>query len=123
MRAAILGWEPDEVTANSLAGAYDRTFLLGDPPDYEPVRGPLARRHGRGVGRHPLEVAYDAMLADDGHGLLYVPILNYAEGSLEPVREMFLHPRAAVGPRRRRRPLRRDLRRLDADVHAHPLDP
>ncbi len=97
VRSAILGWEPDEVTATSLAGAYDRTFLLGDPPDYEPGPGRSLAGLAAASGRHPLEVAYDAMLADDGTGLLYVPILNYAEGSLEPVREMFLHPRAAVG--------------------------
>jgi len=97
VRSAILGWEPDEVTADSLAGAYERTFLLGDPPDYEP--GPERSLAGiaAATGRHPLEVAYDAMLADGGTGLLYVPILNYAEGSLEPIREMFLHPRAAAG--------------------------
>jgi N-acyl-D-aspartate/D-glutamate deacylase len=48
-------------------------------------------------GRHPLEVAYDTMLEEDGQGLLYLPILNYASMSLEPVREMLLHPRAAAG--------------------------
>jgi N-acyl-D-amino-acid deacylase len=48
-------------------------------------------------GRSPLEVAYDAMLANDGRGLLYVPILNYAEGGLEPIREMLLHPRSVSG--------------------------
>lgn len=97
VRDAILGWEPDEATATSLAGAYDRTFLLGDPPDYEPSAERSLAGMAAASGRHPLEVAYDAMMADGGHGLLYVPILNYAQGSLEPVREMFLHPRAAVG--------------------------
>jgi N-acyl-D-aspartate/D-glutamate deacylase len=97
VREAILGWEPDELTANSLAGAYDRTFLLGDPPDYEPSEDRSLAGMAAASGRHPLEVAYDALLADGGHGLLYVPILNYAQGSLEPIREMFLHPRAAVG--------------------------
>ena len=97
VRGAILGWEPDEVTATSLAGAYDRTFLLGDPPDYEPSAERSLAGMAAASGRHPLEVAYDALLADGGHGLLYVPILNYAQGSLEPVREMFLHPRAASG--------------------------
>jgi N-acyl-D-aspartate/D-glutamate deacylase len=97
VRAAILDWEPDEGTAASLAGAYDRTFLLGDPPDYEPAEERSLAGMAAASGRHPLEVAYDALLADGGHGLLYVPILNYAQGSLEPVREMFLHPRAAVG--------------------------
>ncbi len=97
VRASILDWEPDEATASSLAGAYDRTFLLGDPPDYEPSEERSLAGMAAASGRHPLEVAYDAMLAEDGHGLLYVPILNYAQGSLEPVREMLLHPRAAVG--------------------------
>jgi N-acyl-D-aspartate/D-glutamate deacylase len=97
VRAAILDWEPDDATATSLAGAYDRTFLLGDPPDYEPSEDRSLAGMAAASGRHPLEVAYDALLADGGHGLLYVPILNYAQGSLEPVREMFLHPRAAVG--------------------------
>lgn len=96
-REAILAWEPDEVTASSLRGAYDRTFLLGDPPDYEPSADRSLAGIAAATGRHPLEIAYDAMLVDGGHGLLYVPILNYAQGSLEPVREMLMHPRAAVG--------------------------
>ena len=52
-----------------------------------------------------------------------MPILNYADGSLEPVREMLLHPRAASGLADGGAALRRDLRRIAADVHAHALDP
>jgi N-acyl-D-amino-acid deacylase len=37
------------------------------------------------------------MLADEGQGLLYIPILNYASGDLEPARQMLLHPRSAAG--------------------------
>jgi N-acyl-D-aspartate/D-glutamate deacylase len=97
VRESILGWQPDEATAKSLAGAFDRTFLLGDPPDYEP--GPDRSLTGIALANNtsPLNVAYDAMLIDGGRGLLYVPILNYAYGNLDPVREMFLHPRAASG--------------------------
>lgn len=97
IRESILGWQPDEATAKSLAGAFDRTFLLGDPPDYEP--GPDRSLTGIALANNtsPLNVAYDAMLIDGGRGLLYVPILNYAYGNLDPVREMFLHPRAASG--------------------------
>jgi N-acyl-D-aspartate/D-glutamate deacylase len=97
IRESILGWQPDEATAKSLAGAFDRTFLLGDPPDYEP--GPDRSLTGIALAHNtsPLNVAYDAMLIDGGRGLLYVPILNYAYGNLDPVREMFLHPRAASG--------------------------
>ncbi|MCU1353331.1 MAG: dan 2 [Acidimicrobiales bacterium] len=97
VRGAILGWQPDAVTATSLAGAYDRTFLLGDPPEYEPSAERSLAAVARASGRTPLEVAYDAMLADDGRGLLYVPILNYADGNLDHVREMLQHPRAVSG--------------------------
>jgi N-acyl-D-aspartate/D-glutamate deacylase len=42
-------------------------------------------------------MAYDVMLEDGGGGLLYLPILNYSSGSLEPTRQMLLHPRSALG--------------------------
>jgi N-acyl-D-aspartate/D-glutamate deacylase len=97
VRASILDWEPDPLTAENLERAYSRTFLLGDPPDYEPGYDRSLAGMAEAAGVSPLEVAYDAMLVDDGQGLLYVPILNYAEGSLDPVRDMLLHPRAASG--------------------------
>ncbi|MCU1371671.1 MAG: dan 2 [Ilumatobacteraceae bacterium] len=96
-REAVVGWEPDEVTAAQLAHAAERTYLLGDPPDYEP--GPeaslaaVAARAGRSV----VEVALDAMLANDGTGLLYLPILNYSDGNSDATREMILHPAAVLG--------------------------
>ena len=97
VRESITGWAPDPVTAERLEHAFEHTYLLGDPPDYEP--GPERSIAGLAAasGRPPLEVAYDAMMANDGNGLLYVPILNYSEGSLDPVREMMLHPRSASG--------------------------
>ncbi len=49
----------------------------------------------RGVS--PLEVAYDEMARDGGQGLLYLPILNYATGDLDHVREMMLHPQGLIG--------------------------
>ena len=45
----------------------------------------------------PLEVAYDEMARDGGQGLLYIPILNYATGDLDHVREMMLHPQGLLG--------------------------
>jgi N-acyl-D-amino-acid deacylase len=77
--------------------AFHRTFILGDPPEYEP--GPERSLAGVAAasGKSPLEVAYDAMAEGDGEGLLYIPILNYATGDLDHVREMLLHPRGALG--------------------------
>ena len=76
---------------------YDKMYLLGDPPDYEqpPERalGPQARK----LGKHPEELAYDAMLSDEGRGMLYVPFLNYADGNLDATREMLTDPRSVPG--------------------------
>jgi len=76
---------------------YDKMYLLGDPPDYEQppeqALGPQARRQGR----PPEELAYEAMLSDDGRGMLYVPFLNYADGNLDAVHEMLRHPNAVPG--------------------------
>lgn len=76
---------------------YDKMFLLGDPPDYEQppenALGPQARRQGR----RPEELAYDAMLSDQGRGMLYVPFLNYSDGNLNATREMLLDPQSVPG--------------------------
>ena len=97
VREAIVTWRPDDETAARMKVAYERTYVLGVPPDYEPGPERSLAALAAASGRTPLEVAYDAMLEDDGRGLLYVPILNYSSGDLEPVREMLLHPRAALG--------------------------
>jgi len=76
---------------------YDKMYLLGDPPDYEQppenALGPKARK----LGRKPEELAYEAMLSDDGRGMLYVPFLNYADGNLDATREMLSDPRSVPG--------------------------
>jgi N-acyl-D-amino-acid deacylase len=97
VRRSIEDWEPDPDTAARMDRAFRTTFTLGNPPEYEP--GPERSLIGiaTATGRTPLSVAYDALLEDDGRGLLYVPILNYSDGDLEPAREMLLHPRSAAG--------------------------
>jgi N-acyl-D-aspartate/D-glutamate deacylase len=76
---------------------YDKMYLLGDPPDYEqPLENALGAQ-ARRQGRQPEELAYEAMLANDGKGMLYVPFLNYADGNLDAVREMLRDPHSVPG--------------------------
>ena len=98
VRRSIVSWTPPSpAQAEAMAKAYERTFILGDPPDYEP--GPERSLAGMAAasGRTPLEVAYDEMARDGGQGLLYIPILNYALGNLDHVHEMMLHPQGLLG--------------------------
>ena len=99
VRDAIVSWEPDVADQRGRAWSRPtgRTFVLGNPPDYEPgperslagiaaatraspPRGRL-RRHARGRRA--------------GAALRPHPQLRH--GDLDPVREMLLHPRAAAG--------------------------
>jgi N-acyl-D-amino-acid deacylase len=98
VRDAIVSWTPSSpAEAEALERAYARTFVLGNPPDYEP--GPERSLAGLAAARgvSPAEVAYDEMARDGGTGLLYLPILNYATGDLDHVHAMLLHPRGLLG--------------------------
>ena len=97
VRRAIIDWVPDEATAAQFDHAAEHTFLLGDPPQYEPAPDDSLAAVAAKAGVSVVEVALDAMLANDGHGLLYVPILNYSDGHSDSTREMLLHPAAVVG--------------------------
>jgi N-acyl-D-aspartate/D-glutamate deacylase len=76
---------------------YDKMYLLGNPPDYEQPPENTLGAQARRQGRRPEELAYDAMLTDDGRGMLYVPFLNYADGNLDATREMLRDPHAVPG--------------------------
>jgi N-acyl-D-aspartate/D-glutamate deacylase len=76
---------------------YEKMYLLGDPPDYEQPPEKALGAQARREGRRPEELAYDAMLTDEGRGMLYVPFLNYADGNLDATREMLCDPRSVPG--------------------------
>src|SRR5882724_5014221 len=76
---------------------YDKMYLLGNPPDYEqPLENALGAK-ARRLGQQPEALAYDAMLTDEGRGMLYVPFLNYVDGNLDSTREMLSHPNSVRG--------------------------
>lgn len=76
---------------------YDKMYLLGNPPDYEQSPENTLGAQAKRQGRRPEELAYEAMLTDEGRGMLYVPFLGYSEGNLDATREMMLEPNAVPG--------------------------
>jgi N-acyl-D-aspartate/D-glutamate deacylase len=78
-------------------GGYDRIYPLTDPPDYEPTPERSIDGIARATGRDPREVLYDMLLEDGGTRLLYLPLMNYARGNLDDVREMITSPHSIFG--------------------------
>jgi N-acyl-D-amino-acid deacylase len=80
-----------------VTSAWHKLFPLGDPPEYEPGPERSVRAIAAREGRTPEEVTYDLMMADDGRGLLYIPLLGYAHGDFDALHEMLVHPGSVLG--------------------------
>ena len=102
IRRQILAETPSEAEIAKLAQfrqvvakAFDKFFIMGNPPDYEP--GPeksvaaIAQREGRTCE----EVAYDYILGDGQY--LYFPVVNYVTGDHGPILEMLNDPACLLG--------------------------
>lgn len=99
IRAALLAEAP--TAQQGFAAAAPRNwanmYLMGEQPDYEPAPDQTVAALALARGLAPEAVALDHMLANGGRGMLYLPFLNYAEGSLDPSYEMMGHPDCVPG--------------------------
>jgi N-acyl-D-amino-acid deacylase len=93
-RARLLAEQPEDSnpTTLMLIAAFRATCPWGDRPDYEPSREDRVEARAAGAGLSLEEFAYDALLADEGRAVFYLPAANYAEGNLKAVREMLGSP-------------------------------
>lgn len=98
-RQRLLDDEPDADNpfVKSILRNFGKMFVLGDPPDYEPSEDKTVAAIARARGTSPEAVVLDLMLADEGRGMIYLPFLNYADGSLDPVRTMLESPASLPG--------------------------
>lgn len=78
-------------------GSYDKFFPVGDHPEYEPGPEKSVAAIAAREERHPVDVLCDALLANDGKGIVYYPIFNYDDGDLESQRHLLEHPHTLVG--------------------------
>ena len=74
-----------------------RMFPMEPRPDYEPPVTHSFYVRAKQRGCTALEALYDHFAAGNGDNLVYFPIFNYNDGSLDVVREMLAHPQALFG--------------------------
>ena len=89
VRAQILNDKPAVREEQTLAmvSRFDQHFALGDPPNYEPTAEMSILARAKREGRRPEEIAYDALLEQDGRGIIYMPLAfkDYSFDSLRPL--------------------------------------
>ncbi|HXU99025.1 MAG TPA: amidohydrolase family protein [Caulobacteraceae bacterium] len=95
-RERMLADEPRE-GARRMPTNWGRMHLMGAQPDYEPGPETTVAAVAQARGASPQAVALDHMLTDAGRGMLYVPFLNYVEGSLDAAHAMIVHPATVPG--------------------------
>ncbi|HZZ88182.1 MAG TPA: amidohydrolase family protein [Caulobacteraceae bacterium] len=71
--------------------------VFSGTPDYEPQAETSVAAIAARTGRAPEAVALDHLVSNDGHAMLYSPVLNYADGNLEPARYMMNHKDVVPG--------------------------
>jgi N-acyl-D-aspartate/D-glutamate deacylase len=100
LRARILSEPVDRDPANVLGWMvrdFERMFVLGDPPNYEPLPQTSIAAQARRRGMAPEALAYELMLERDGQAMLYYALANYANGSLDSCLEMMRHRGSVLG--------------------------
>jgi N-acyl-D-aspartate/D-glutamate deacylase len=103
MRRKILAEAPSEADVAKLAQfrqavtkKWDRFYVMGNPPDYEPAPEKSVAAIAARAGRPPDEVAYDYITGAEGQ-YLYFPVVNYVTGDHGPILEMLHDPACLLG--------------------------
>ncbi len=103
VRRAILDDRPSAALLNRLgplvqlvAARWDRMYVMGNPPDYEPRAETSVAAIAARTNHSPDEVAYDYLTEDAGN-LLFFPVTGYAQDDHEPIREMLTDPATLLG--------------------------
>ncbi|GHJ29770.1 MULTISPECIES: N-acyl-D-amino-acid deacylase family protein [Streptomyces] len=100
LREKILGEAPDDADPRSslFPQGYERHFpMKANQPDYEPGADESFDAIARRTGQNPETLIYDFLTSEDTSGMIFRPLLGYSEYTLDPIREMLLHPQAVLG--------------------------
>ncbi|MBS0560162.1 MAG: amidohydrolase family protein [Proteobacteria bacterium] len=96
-RARILAEETADPVLRHRLNTWERIFPLNDPPDYEPPPEASVAAIAAARGMDAAALCYDMLLENGGKTILYRPIVNYADHTLDAVQTMMQHPHTIMG--------------------------
>jgi len=98
-RATLLADTPLDMGffASFITRSFDKMYLMAGHIDYEPEPSFSIAALSKSTGRRPQEIAYDALMEQDGEAMLYFPLFNYANKNLDHLHTLHSHPRVKMG--------------------------
>ncbi len=101
VRRALLAEKPEHPNEffHYIISEKEMLFVLGDPPNYNPLPEESLSAKASAQNRDVMEVIYDALIARDGHEMIYRPLGNLKnEPRFESVgRDMLRHQHTIIG--------------------------
>ena len=101
LRQKLLTEEDPHTTGMSLlyqnARVWDRTYLMGQPLNYEPDSTDSIAAIAKREGRSPREVIYDQMLEQNGRAFLMFAAAGYADGNPDTIHKLIKDPITVMG--------------------------
>ncbi len=80
-----------------IAERWDRMYVLGDPPDYEPDESRSIAAMAARTNLTPEAFCYDYLTGENGDRMLFFPVTNYVHGDHGVVHEMLSDPTTLLG--------------------------
>jgi N-acyl-D-aspartate/D-glutamate deacylase len=72
---------------HDIAHGFHKMYPLGEAPDYEPDASDCVALRAQKAGTDPYSYAFDVLLGNGGHSLMFFPLTDFAEHSLDPTLE------------------------------------
>jgi N-acyl-D-aspartate/D-glutamate deacylase len=97
LRRTLVEQRPADQQTRMIETALPRTYVMDGSYDYEPDPSNSIAARAQIEGRSVWALALQAMIAEEGKGLLSHTFENYTEGSLEVIREMLVDEATIMG--------------------------
>jgi N-acyl-D-aspartate/D-glutamate deacylase len=97
LRQRLVDERPGDALTAWFDQAFKRTFALGPALDYEPDAAQSLAARAQRAGTSAWALALDALLADDGKGMLLHPFENYSGGDFGVVHAMLADSATVMG--------------------------
>ncbi len=97
LRQRLVDERPGDALTAWFDQAFHRSFALGTALDYEPEAAQSLVARAQRAGTSPWALALEALMADDGHGLLLHPFENYSGGDFSVVQTMLSDSATVMG--------------------------